>query len=142
MTHSSNNSYQRSSLDFLALFFSEVLAYLEPDSLVFLEQEFFTDMPLGEKKLLDIVVKARFLQNVLLPPRRVLVQRPSFYCMWKIKLLPSLTLPSACSGTLCAYMRSMVSLCTRLCCFLLISPCVQNPLASRLSFLYLTFTIG
>lgn len=54
-------------LDFLELFFPEVLTYLEPDSLVFLEQEFFTDVLLGEKKLLDIVVKARF-KSMPLPP--------------------------------------------------------------------------
>jgi Domain of unknown function (DUF4351) len=54
-------------LDFLELFFPEVLTYLEPDSLIFLEQEFFTDILLGERKLLDVVVKARF-KNVPLPP--------------------------------------------------------------------------
>jgi len=54
-------------LDFLELFFPEVLTYVEPDSLVFLEQEFFTDIPLGEKKLLDVVVKVRF-KAVPLPP--------------------------------------------------------------------------
>jgi hypothetical protein len=54
-------------LDFLDLFFPEVLTYLEPDSLIFLEQEFFTDILLGERKLLDVVVKARF-KNVPLPP--------------------------------------------------------------------------
>jgi hypothetical protein len=54
-------------LDFLDLFFPEVLTYLEPDSLIFLEQEFFTDLLLGERKLLDVVVKARF-KNVPLPP--------------------------------------------------------------------------
>jgi hypothetical protein len=43
------------------------LTYLEPDSLIFLEQEFFTDLLLGERKLLDVVVKARF-KNVPLPP--------------------------------------------------------------------------
>jgi len=54
-------------LDFLDLFFPEILACLQPDSLVFLEQEFFTDIPLGQKKLLDVVVKARF-KDMPLPP--------------------------------------------------------------------------
>ncbi len=54
-------------LEFIELFFPEVLAYLEPDSLIFLEQEFFTDILLGERKLLDVVVQARF-KNVPLSP--------------------------------------------------------------------------
>ncbi len=53
-------------MDFLDLFFPELRALLDNEELVFLEQEFFTDIPLGEKKLLDLVVKARF-RDVLLP---------------------------------------------------------------------------
>ncbi len=54
-------------VDFLDLFFPEIRALLDSEGLVFLEQEFFTDIPLGEKKLLDMVVKARFCNTPLLP---------------------------------------------------------------------------
>ncbi|MBI3652996.1 MAG: DUF4351 domain-containing protein [Acidobacteria bacterium] len=48
-------------VEFLELFFPEVRAYLDEDSLVFLDKEFFTDLVTGEKRAADIVVKAKFL---------------------------------------------------------------------------------
>jgi hypothetical protein len=50
-------------VEFLELFFPEVRAYLKEDSLVFLDNEFFTDLVTGEKRAADIVVKARFLDR-------------------------------------------------------------------------------
>jgi hypothetical protein len=50
-------------VEFLELFFPQVRAYLDEDSLVFLDKEFFTDLVTGEKRAADIVVKARFLDR-------------------------------------------------------------------------------
>jgi hypothetical protein len=49
--------------EFLELFFPQVRTYLDEDSLVFLDKEFFTDLVTGEKRAADIVVKARFLNR-------------------------------------------------------------------------------
>lgn len=46
--------------EFLELFFPEVVAYVEPDSLEFLDKEIFTDVTAGEQYEADLVVKARF----------------------------------------------------------------------------------
>jgi Domain of unknown function (DUF4351)/Putative transposase, YhgA-like len=46
--------------EFIELFFPQVSAYWERDSLEFLPQEIFTDVTEGEKKILDIAVKAKF----------------------------------------------------------------------------------
>lgn len=46
--------------EFIELFFPSVSAYWERDSIQFLPQEIFTDVTKGEKKILDIAVKARF----------------------------------------------------------------------------------
>jgi hypothetical protein len=50
-------------IEFLELFFPKVRTYLDEDSLVFLDKEFFTDLVTGEKRAADIVVKARFLDR-------------------------------------------------------------------------------
>jgi predicted transposase YdaD len=47
-------------VEFLELFFPEVIAYLESDSLELLDKEIFTDVTAGEQYEADLVVKARF----------------------------------------------------------------------------------
>jgi predicted transposase/invertase (TIGR01784 family) len=47
-------------VEFIELFFPEVLGYLEIDSLEFLDKEVFTDVTAGERHEVDIIVKARF----------------------------------------------------------------------------------
>ncbi|MBL8228483.1 MAG: Rpn family recombination-promoting nuclease/putative transposase [Bryobacterales bacterium] len=47
-------------VEFLALFFPKLAAMLDPDSIEFLGQEYFVDLPDGQRYLADIVVKARF----------------------------------------------------------------------------------
>lgn len=46
--------------EFVELFLPDVTAYLEPDSLEFINSEVFTDVTSGEKYEADLVVKARF----------------------------------------------------------------------------------
>ena len=46
--------------EFVDLFLPEVSAYLERDSLVFLDKEVFTDVTSGERHEADLVVRARF----------------------------------------------------------------------------------
>ncbi|HLO87694.1 MAG TPA: DUF4351 domain-containing protein [Nostocaceae cyanobacterium] len=46
--------------DFIELFFPEITTYWEQNSLEFLPQEVFTDVTEGERKILDLVVKASF----------------------------------------------------------------------------------
>ncbi|MBD2488934.1 DUF4351 domain-containing protein [Aulosira sp. FACHB-615] len=46
--------------EFIELFFPEITAYLERDSITFLDKEIFTDVTAGEKYETDIVVKAKF----------------------------------------------------------------------------------
>ncbi len=50
-------------LEFLELFFPQVIAYLEPDSLKFLDKEVFTDVTAGEQYEADLVVQIRFRQQ-------------------------------------------------------------------------------
>jgi predicted transposase/invertase (TIGR01784 family) len=45
--------------EFIELFFHDISEYWERDSIEFLPQEIFTDVTEGEKKILDIVVKAK-----------------------------------------------------------------------------------
>jgi hypothetical protein len=45
--------------EFIKLFFHDVSQHWERDSIEFLPQEIFTDVTEGEKKILDIVVKAK-----------------------------------------------------------------------------------
>jgi predicted transposase YdaD len=47
-------------LEFLELFFPQVAAYIEPDSLTFLDKEVFTDITAGEQYEADLVAKLRF----------------------------------------------------------------------------------
>jgi predicted transposase/invertase (TIGR01784 family) len=47
-------------VEFLELFFPELIRYLDPDSVEFLDKEVFTDMTEGERREVDLVVKARF----------------------------------------------------------------------------------
>ncbi len=46
--------------EFIELFFPTISTYWERESIEFLPQEIFTDVTEGEKKILDIVVKAKF----------------------------------------------------------------------------------
>lgn len=47
-------------VEFIELFLPEVAAYLEGDSIEFIDKEVFTDVTAGEKYEADLVVKARF----------------------------------------------------------------------------------
>src|SRR2546421_7719112 len=47
-------------LEFLDLFVPEVSAYVERDSIEFLDKEIFTDVAAGERHEVDLLVKARF----------------------------------------------------------------------------------
>lgn len=47
-------------VEFLELFFPEVVTYLDTDSLQFLDKEIFTDVTSGERYEADIIVKAKF----------------------------------------------------------------------------------
>jgi len=47
-------------VEFLELFYPQVLAYLDRDSIEFLDKELFTDVSRGETHLVDVVVKARY----------------------------------------------------------------------------------
>lgn len=47
-------------LEFIDLFFPDLTAYLEPDSLTFLDKELFTDVTSGEQYEADLVAKVRF----------------------------------------------------------------------------------
>lgn len=47
-------------VEFIELFLPAVNEYLEPDSVVFLDKEIFTDVTAGERHTADLVVKARF----------------------------------------------------------------------------------
>lgn len=47
-------------VEFLELFFPEVIAYVERDTLELLDKEIFTDVTAGEQYEADLVVKARF----------------------------------------------------------------------------------
>ena len=50
-------------VEFLELFFPQVIAYLEQDSLEFLDKELFTDVTAGEQYEADLVVKVRFREQ-------------------------------------------------------------------------------
>lgn len=50
-------------VEFLELFFPQVTAYLERDSLEFIDKEIFTDVTAGEQYEADLVVKARFREQ-------------------------------------------------------------------------------
>ena len=50
-------------LEFLELFYPEVLSYLDPDSIEFVDKELFTDLVDGEKKVLDVVALTKFQEQ-------------------------------------------------------------------------------
>ncbi len=50
-------------VEFLELFFPEVVGYIERDSLEFLDKEVFTDVTSGERYEADIIVKTRFQEQ-------------------------------------------------------------------------------
>lgn len=45
-------------VDFIELFLPDVMAYLEPDSVMFLDKEVFTDVTAGERYEADLLVQA------------------------------------------------------------------------------------
>lgn len=47
-------------VEFVELFLPEVAAYLDRDSIEFLDKEVFTDVTAGEKHQVDLIVKVRF----------------------------------------------------------------------------------
>ena len=47
-------------LEFLELFLPDVCSYIEPESIVFLDKEIFTDITAGERHEADLVIRARF----------------------------------------------------------------------------------
>jgi predicted transposase/invertase (TIGR01784 family) len=47
-------------VEFIQLFLPKVFAYLEPDSITFLNQEIFTDLTSGERREVDLLAKIRF----------------------------------------------------------------------------------
>ena len=49
--------------EFIELFFPEITAYLERDTISFIDKEVFTDVTAGEKYETDLVVKARFREQ-------------------------------------------------------------------------------
>jgi len=49
--------------EFVELFLPDVAEYLEPNSIVFLSQEIFTDVTLGERYEADLVVQAKFREQ-------------------------------------------------------------------------------
>jgi hypothetical protein len=46
-------------LEFLELFMPELAALVEPDSVRFLQQEYFTDVLAGEKKIIDLLAEVK-----------------------------------------------------------------------------------
>src|ERR1700710_535544 len=47
-------------IEFIELFMPEVAAYIERDSIEFLDKEIFTDIAAGERHEVDLLVKVRF----------------------------------------------------------------------------------
>ena len=47
-------------VEFIELFLPDVMAYLEPDSVTFLDKEVFTDVTAGERYEADLLVQAQF----------------------------------------------------------------------------------
>lgn len=50
-------------VEFVQLFLPDVAAYLDPTSIEFLDKEVFSDVTAGEKKEVDLLVKARFQEG-------------------------------------------------------------------------------
>lgn len=47
-------------IEFIELFFPEVLEYLDVNSITFVDKEIFTDVTKGKKKILDVVALTKF----------------------------------------------------------------------------------
>ncbi|ELS05332.1 hypothetical protein Xen7305DRAFT_00050750 [Xenococcus sp. PCC 7305] len=47
-------------IEFIELFFPQVMAYLEPNSITFLDKEVFTDVTVGDRYEADLLVQAQF----------------------------------------------------------------------------------
>ena len=47
-------------MEFLELFFPEVAAYVDPNSVQFLDKEVFTDVTRGRRHVADLVAKVTF----------------------------------------------------------------------------------
>ena len=47
-------------IEFIELFFPDLMAYLEPNSVTFLDKEVFTDVTVGERYEADLLVQAQF----------------------------------------------------------------------------------
>ncbi len=47
-------------LEFIELFFPQVMDYLDPDSIIFLDKEVFTDVTEGERYETDLIVRIKF----------------------------------------------------------------------------------
>lgn len=47
-------------VEFIELFFPDIIGYLEADSLEFIDKEIFTDITAGERREADLLVKCRF----------------------------------------------------------------------------------
>jgi len=47
-------------IEFIELFFPQVMTYLEPDSVTFMDKEVFTDVTAGERYEADLLVQAQF----------------------------------------------------------------------------------
>jgi len=45
-------------IEFIELFFPTVAGYLQPDTVIFLDKELFTDIAGGERREADVVVQA------------------------------------------------------------------------------------
>ena len=52
-------------VDFVEMFFPDLARYLDPESLIFLDKEVFTDVTQGERHEADVVVQAKFQQEPL-----------------------------------------------------------------------------
>lgn len=50
-------------VEFMDLFFPEVIAYVERGSIEFVDKEIFTDVTAGEQYEADLLVKARFREQ-------------------------------------------------------------------------------
>ena len=86
-------------VEFLELFLPEVLAYLERDSIQFLDKEVFTDVTVGERYEADLIVKAKF--------RR---QEAFFLIHVENQAHPQSNFGKRCSATFPAYMKNSICL--------------------------------
>ena len=50
-------------LEFIELFFPEILQYLDTNSIILLDKEIFTDVTAGDKYATDLIAKVKFLEK-------------------------------------------------------------------------------